>query len=155
MVACPLNPITPSKSNVPTAVTEATLGGPSTSTTTGLTGVTATIFEYAVNALALSFSLALTHLLLLLGEETIEGLDLSVFTTAYPVAGAVADEDSTSSIDIKLNTLDVCAAYDTVYPFEIADALITGTVSGLTYTAFVKAIGADLLPYTSRKEELI
>ena len=99
--------------------------------------------------MALSFSLALTHLLLLFGAETIEGFDLSVFTTAYPVAGAVADEDSTSSIEIKLNTLDVCAVYETVYPFEIADAVIIGAVSGLVYTAFEKGIGADLFPYTS------
>ena len=109
-----MNPKYPVESIPPVADTEVTFGGPSTSTTTGLTGVTATIFEYPVNALALSLSLALTHLLLLFGAETIEGFDLSVFTTAYPVDGAVVADDSTSSIEIKLNTLDVCVVYETV-----------------------------------------
>ena len=52
--------------------------------------------------------------MLLFEAETIEGFDLSVFTTEYPVDGAVPAEDSTSSIEIKLNTLDVCAVYETV-----------------------------------------
>ena len=36
-----------------------------------------------------------------------------------------------------------------MYPFEIADAVITGVVNGLTYTVLLNDIGEDLLLYIS------
>ena len=105
MFAYPLNPIVPVLSRPPSAVTEDTLAGPSVSATTGFVGVTDTEVPYEPYAPMLSINLARSHLLFVFGTITIAGFEDPENTFVYPVVGAVADADSTSSTSILLKVV--------------------------------------------------
>ena len=95
----------PVLSSPPSAVTEATLAGPSVSATTGFVGVTDTEVPYEPYAPMLSINLARSHLLFVFGTITMAGFEDPENTFVYPVVGAVDAADSTSSTSILLNVV--------------------------------------------------